>query len=120
RSLVDRVRIAVRGAAHALERVCGASVADDPGYRAALLEASVYLNAALTAFDVRREGKGPGGPGARGGYGVFDLVAPRVRAGPGAPPPAGPPFGDVPGGPEGFTDLGTRLAQAVVAKGVVR
>ena len=33
RSLIDRVLIAVRGAAKALERVCGPDVANDMGYR---------------------------------------------------------------------------------------
>nr|WP_303652703.1 carbonic anhydrase [Paludisphaera mucosa] len=55
RSLVDRILIAVRGASKAIERVCGPSAKDRPGYRDALIETSVYLNAALTAFDVRRE-----------------------------------------------------------------
>ena len=45
---------AVRGAAKALERVGGARVAEDSGYRAALLEVAIYLNTALTAFDLVR------------------------------------------------------------------
>jgi carbonic anhydrase len=121
RSLVDRVQIAVRGAAHALERVGGARVAAKPGFRAALWEVAVYLNAALTAFDVRREI--PARRGARRArvvYGVFDLVAQRV----GALPHAGsrraaPLFGEVPDSPDGFNDLGTRLARAAVAKGLL-
>ncbi|HWE37475.1 MAG TPA: carbonic anhydrase [Isosphaeraceae bacterium] len=117
RSLLDRIQLAVRGAAHALERVCGAEVARAPGYRAALIEAAVYLNAALTAFDVRREvPSGPESP--RVVYAVFDLVDQRVRPWPNSP--AGdPPFGDVPSSPDEFDALGTRLAQAIVAKGLL-
>src|SRR5271165_3876668 len=53
RSLLDRLQIAVRGAAKAIERVSGSSASKQPGYRAALLETAIYLNVALTAFDVQ-------------------------------------------------------------------
>ena len=119
RSLVDRIQIAVRGAAQALKRVEGASVADRPGYRAALLEVAVYLNAALTAFDVRREVRAPGQGRSRVVYGVFDLVIQRVRALPHGGAPDESPFGEVPEGPEEFNDLGNRLAEAVAAKGLL-
>jgi carbonic anhydrase len=49
RAVVNHALIAVRGAAVALEDVWGSGVALDPGYRDALVEASVYLNAAMTA-----------------------------------------------------------------------
>jgi carbonic anhydrase len=120
RSLVDRIHIAVRGAAQALERVCGTSVVDQPNYRAALLEAAVYLNAAVTGFDVRREVAAPSQDRTRVVYGVFDLVEQRVRALPVNASPDATPFGDVPSGPEAFKDLGTRVAEAVVAKGLIR
>ena len=55
RSLVDRIQVAVRGAATALERVQGTGTSRHPSYRAALVETAVYLNAAITAYDVRRE-----------------------------------------------------------------
>ncbi len=54
RSLVDRIHTAVRGAASALDRVAGASVERTDLYRDALIETAVYLNAAVTAYDVRR------------------------------------------------------------------
>jgi carbonic anhydrase len=119
RSLVDRVQIAVRGAAHALERCCGASVAQNPGFRAALVEMAVYLNAAITAFDVSREVQAAKTAGAHVVYGVFDLVGQRVRALPAISSAAGPAFGEVPDGADGFGELGNRLAEAIVAKGLL-
>lgn len=119
RSLVDRIQVAVRGAATALERVAGASVSRHPGYRAALVEAAVYLNAAITAYDVRREVDRlvAGALGPRVVHGVFDLVHQRVSARPpategdGGPPE--PVFADVPDSPDEFAELGTEIARII-------
>ena len=124
RSLVDRIQIAVRGAAHAMERLRGVggprALAKKPGFRAALWEVSVYLNAALTAFDIRREIRQVDGGRTRVVYGVFDMVAQRVGALPETgTSPADALFGDVPGNAEGFNDLGRRLARAAVDKGLL-
>ncbi|MGP0063967.1 MAG: carbonic anhydrase [Isosphaeraceae bacterium] len=117
RSLVDRIQVAVRGAATALERVRGTSVAGHPSYRAALIETAVYLNAAITAYDVRRELNPTKNAGPRVVYGVFDLVKQRVFARPVAPAadPAEPfpIFADVPRDADAFNDLSTELARTV-------
>ncbi len=101
RTIIDRVMIAVRGAARALERVGGSKVSHDRGYRAALLEVAIYLNAAPDRLRPRP----PARPGRSTGawpvvYGVFDITAspsapgPRVRRGrpsrTSSPPPARP------------------------------
>jgi hypothetical protein len=52
-------------------------------------------------------------------YGVFDLISQRVRALPATSTAAGPAFGEVPNGAEGFGELGIRLAEAIVAKGLL-
>jgi carbonic anhydrase len=112
RSLVDRILIAVRGAAHALERVGGAGLKRQPWYRDALLEAAVYLNAAVTAYDLAREVR-PLDPAEHPVvYGVYDLANVRVRAEPGG----AATFAAAPARAEDFTDLGSRLATAVLAK----
>ena len=119
RSLVDRIQVAVRGVATALERVAGASAARHPSYRAALIEAAIYVNAAITAYDVRREIDRLGGSAVRVVYGVFDLIQHRVRARPvtssGDGPGRIPIFSDVPGGPDEFGAIGTEIARAVAA-----
>jgi carbonic anhydrase len=119
RSLVDRIQVAVRGAATALERVRGTSVAGHPCYRTALIETAVYLNAAITAYDVRRELNPLTTTGTRVVYGVFDLVKQRVlgrpASGPVDHPEPLPIFADVPRDADGFNDLSTELARAVAA-----
>jgi carbonic anhydrase len=120
RSLVDRIQIAVRGAAKAIGRVCDGEVKQAAGYRAALIEAAIYLNAALTAFDVRKEIRGIDGSSVRVVYGVLDLVDQRVH---GMPHLKGggeeATFGDVPADAQGFSELGDRIARAVRARGAL-
>ncbi len=120
RSLVDRIHVAVRGAATALERVAGAAVARHASYRSALVEVAVYLNAAITAYDVHRELDRLAGNTTRVVYGVFDLVEQRVRARPagaqGEGPVPIPVFADVPRGPDDFVAVGTEIACAVAAR----
>jgi carbonic anhydrase len=55
RTLIDRIQFAVRGASRALYEVHGGSVAQRKGYRSALRDLAVYINAAATAHDLRRE-----------------------------------------------------------------
>jgi len=124
RSLVDRIQIAVRGAAKALREKGGANASDRPGYRQALVEVAVYLNAALTAYDLQREIQGVGGgQGLRVVFGVCDLGDLRVRACPDAPPsPGAPPratFAEAPQRAEDFVALAARVAERVVQRGLL-
>jgi carbonic anhydrase len=117
RSLVDRIQIAVRGAAKALERVGRASLKKKTGYRRALLETTVYVNAALTAFDVRKEIEAIGGHSVRVVYGVFGLEGQSVHALPHVEDGAEPAtFGSVPNSSQDFVSLGEAIANAVLAK----
>jgi carbonic anhydrase len=117
RSLVDRIQIAVRGAAKALDRVHGPSFERNPGYRDALVETAVYLNAALTAFDVQQEIEGHT---VQSVYGVFDLVDQRVHAWPHREDAvAEATFGQVPSSTGDFAALGDRIAAAVRTKEIL-
>ena len=78
RSVVNHVLVAVRGGALSLEEFWGPGVAADPGYRDALVEVSVYLNAGMTAFQLREEVRPEESFGTRAVYGVFDLGTCRV------------------------------------------
>jgi carbonic anhydrase len=53
KSIVDAILVAVRSAALGLEDAHGPQVTKQPGYRAALIAASVVLNAAWAAFALR-------------------------------------------------------------------
>jgi carbonic anhydrase len=53
RNIVDRTLVVIQLSATWLERVHGTEVVRRPGYRAALIEVAIALNAALTAHGVR-------------------------------------------------------------------
>lgn len=84
RSLVDRIMIAVRGAAKALERAYGPGAKKHLNYRAALIDTAVYLNSAFTAFDLRRETNAVSLSTAQTVFGVYDLDTLSVRGVPDA------------------------------------
>jgi hypothetical protein len=81
RSLVDRLLLPVRMASHAQS----GDAPPDPSSRAALIESAAYVNAALTAFDVRGQLGLALDDGIRVVYGVYDLRTMRVQSLPGLP-----------------------------------
>jgi len=78
RSIVNVLFRVVHGAARALATVRGDDVTRLPGYRAALTECSVFINAALTASIVREE-LGPAAKGLPVILGVYDLASRLVH-----------------------------------------
>lgn len=110
RSIVDSILVAVRTASLALESAHGTEVGREPGYRAALVEVAVAVNAALAAFALRQE---LGTRRCRVVFGAYDLASRLVRL-PLAPPGRGraTEIGllDAPTGEEEFRRLVTRLA----------
>jgi carbonic anhydrase len=78
RSIVNVLFRSVHGAARALSAVRGDEVSRMPGYRAALTECSVVLNAALTASMLRGE-FGDEAKGLRVVFGVYDLASRQVN-----------------------------------------
>ena len=79
RAVVDRIFMAVRSASTGLKAVFGADVESEPGYRAALIETAIALNAAITAATVREEFRGRLGGDRIVVYGVYNLVSGRVK-----------------------------------------
>jgi carbonic anhydrase len=119
RSLINRVMIAVRSAAKGLQTAAGPAVADHPNYRRALIELAVYVNAAVTAFDLRRELANLRLNDMRVVYGVYDLESMRVHAEPdnceyGAVHVARA-FDDAPHEADQLNDLARNLAERVIA-----
>jgi carbonic anhydrase len=78
RSIEDQILVAVRGAALSLESLYGTSVTKRTGYRAALLEVAVVLNAAWSAYCLRQEFRDRL-PDLGVVYGVYDLASGHVR-----------------------------------------
>jgi len=78
RAIVDRVLISARTADQALMRVRGPDVRRKPGYRAALIELTVVMNAALTAKTLRRELQGFRQFHGQVAYSVYHLLDRRI------------------------------------------
>jgi carbonic anhydrase len=76
RAIVDAILVAVRSASLGLESVHGPRVVERPGYRTALVEATVVLNAALSAFALKQELETTR---CRVVFGSYDLVSRAVR-----------------------------------------
>lgn len=116
RSVVNHVLIAVRGAAVSLEEFWGPKVVADPGYRDALIEVSVYLNAGMTAHHLQEEMKPDEAIGTKVVYGVFDLDTCRV-IGPDLNPQTDDTskLADAPAHPDELIALGQQIAGSPMA-----
>jgi carbonic anhydrase len=79
RSILDRVLLAVRGSARALERLHGAKIAKRKDYREWLINTSIYMNTAVTAFDLQREVESVA-KGLKVSYTVYDMAWTRIGA----------------------------------------
>jgi carbonic anhydrase len=75
RSIVDAILVSVRAAGLALERTHGPRVVRRAGYRPALVETSVVINAALAAYSLERELATQRVPVV---YGCYDVASGRL------------------------------------------
>jgi carbonic anhydrase len=73
RAILQRIFVAVREAANGIKEVWGDDARDQPGYREALIETAVSLNAAQAAFDLRMGVEAAGKWEIEVLYGVFNL-----------------------------------------------
>jgi carbonic anhydrase len=118
RSIIQRIVVAVREADHGIEHVWGVKAREMPGYREALTDIAVCVNAAQVALDIRVDV-------ARTAtfidvfYGVFNLVTNQVSmpVDPFAPfSPQGGNLADAPTSPEEFHRLAVRMAEILRGK----
>ncbi|HZY83695.1 MAG TPA: carbonic anhydrase [Gemmataceae bacterium] len=77
RAVINALLPAVRGAAVALSWAWGEGVEKQPGYRAALIEAAIPLNAALTAAVLQKQ-FAPATGNLRVVFGMYDLLTRQV------------------------------------------
>jgi len=120
RSIVDAILVVVRSASLALEAVHGPRVTGQPGYRAALVETSVALNACLAAFALKQELQSRS---IRVVFGSYDLASRSIRlplapAGRSSRPEIG--FFAPPDGDDGLRDLAVRLAGSASIASLLR
>ena len=109
RDILDRSILVVQASANKLLTVFGSDVARSPGYRKALIEASIVTNAALAAYSIQQDASGL--TELRAAYGVYLLETREVWA----PRPDninGVGLAAVPGELAGFVDLGNANVQS--------
>lgn len=92
RTLLSRIVLIVQAAARGMRQVHGAAVEDKPGYRAALVEMTVALNAATAAHSIASDfaTSGEDGSGIPAYHGVYVIGSRRVCV-------ADPDLGERPG-----------------------
>ena len=117
RAIVNALFPAVRGAARSLSVAWGETVMERAGYRAALIETSVVINAALMASILKAE-FGDTSQDRRILFGVYDLASRRVHVPASAKAEPEPVIRllEAPTGPEEFREL----ARLVVSSGFIQ
>jgi carbonic anhydrase len=110
RSILDSLLIVVQASAKQMHHAFGPDVVRRPGYRAALIEASIIANTALGAYSIQQE-IGPGGAGLQTVYGVYLLESRRVWA-PGGGTTKGTALAAAPPDGAAFAQLGEAILQS--------
>ena len=80
RNIVDRLLVVVQASAKKLQDAFGPDIVHNPGYRNALIEASIVTNAALAAYTVQQELGRAASEAIRAVYGVYLLETREVWA----------------------------------------
>jgi carbonic anhydrase len=80
RNILDGLLVVVQASANAVRRIFGPNAESYPGYRQALIEASIVTNAALAAHTIQQELGLSDSFGLRAVYGVYHLETREVWA----------------------------------------
>ncbi len=122
RAILQRIFVAVREAANALEKVWGPDARQQPHYRAALIETAVAVNAAMAAFDLRLEVERAAKWDIEVVYGVFNLLNHQVNMPVNptqAPSPENVHMAFAPSNPREFMTLAIQMAE-ILQSGTTR
>jgi carbonic anhydrase len=116
RSIFRRIFIAIREASNALKEVWGTDARMMPGYREALIEVAVALNAAQSAYDLRLEVERTGKWEIEVLYSIYNTRTHRVNMP--FDPSTGQPTTDIglakaPTNPRDFTNLAVQIAKTL-------
>ncbi|MBR1301272.1 carbonic anhydrase [Bradyrhizobium sp. AUGA SZCCT0042] len=111
RNILDRSILVVQASANKLLSAFGADVARNPGYRQALIEASIVTNAALAAYTIQQEFESSQRAEMQAAYGVYLLETREVWA-PRLSNVRGMGLAAAPRDLAGFTELGNAVIQS--------
>ena len=111
RNILDRSLLVIQASANKLLSTFGSDVARNPGYRQALIEASIVTNAALAAYSIQQEFETSGQTEMRAVYGVYLLETREVWA-PRLSNVKGIGLAAAPRDLAGFADLGNAVVQS--------
>lgn len=111
RNILDRSLLVIQASANKLLSTFGSDVARNPGYRQALIEASIVTNAALAAYSIQQEFETSGQTEMRAVYGVYLLETREVWA-PRLSNAKGIGLAAAPRDLAGFAELGNAVVQS--------
>jgi carbonic anhydrase len=114
RAVLEKIFVSVREAAGGLKAAWGAEASRRPGYRAALVESAVCLNAAQAAYGLRQDMGQTGRRDIGVLFGVYNLRTSQVCMPNNPHAPAAQQqahLAPAPQGPEGFHVLAKRMAE---------
>jgi carbonic anhydrase len=111
RSILDGLLVVVQASAKKIHEAFGPDVAHHPGYRQALIEASIVTNSALAAYSLQQEFGSSDPAGLQVVYGVYLLETRQVWA-PNVSSPKGIGLTAAPRDPTGFIELGNAILQS--------
>jgi len=111
RNILDRSLLVIQASANKLLSTLGSDVARNPGYRQALIEASIVTNAALAAYSIQQEFEASERTEMRAVYGVYLLETREVWA-PRLSNVKGIGLAAAPHDLAGFADLGNAVVQS--------
>ena len=111
RSILDGLLVVVQASAKKIHEAFGPDVSHHPGYRQALIEASIVTNSALAAYSLQQEFGSSDPAGLQVVYGVYLLETRQVWA-PNVGSTKGIGLTAAPRDPAGFTELGNAILQS--------
>jgi carbonic anhydrase len=111
RAILDGLLVVVQASAKKLTEAFGPDVTDRPGYREALIEASIAINAALTAYSIQQQLGARNPAELRAAYGVYLLDTREVWA-PSAGSPKRSGLAVAPRNSAEFFELGNAIVQS--------
>lgn len=119
RAVVNRAYPAVRAAHTSLMAVYGRGVEDRPGFRTALLDSAVPLNAAMSAATIRDEFADRMGPHRKVVYGMYDMHTKRINLTLDPDDRVAIRLAEPPTDPTGFEHLGLLIAGGAAVRGTL-